>query len=839
VQSPTELGKYVLVAALGRGGMADVHLAVARGVAGFQKLVVIKRLRADVANDPSFHQLLLEEARLAARLQHGNVVQTFEVGEIDGRGFIAMEYLDGQPLHRVFTAGATLGMPMSPATTLTIVSELLGGLHYAHDLSDYDGRPLDIVHRDVSPQNVFLTYDGEVKLVDFGIAKAKLAVGNGAQTEVGILKGKVAYMAPEQIHSAVVDRRTDVFAAGIVLWELLTKRRLFASPGSTTATLQAVLAADIVPPSSFAAVGRDVDDLVMRALARPPEQRFQTAREMRDATERVLEKMGGRVRKDDLAVYVRGLFTAERARSQETVRAAMAMIATLPPSLPPASDMSTAGSRVPFPVSAPPPMPMPVTTQPLPPSPSSPLRAVAIAAAGVAAVVVIAGVVGFAARNRRQTNVDARAPASSSAAVVAAPVPRAYVLRLHGSNTIGAELVPALVEGFYKQRGAVDVSRRAGDKPQQLTVQATMPGKASPDVVEISAEGTATGFDALGRGACDVAMASRAVNDDEAAKLSALGDMRTAANEHVVALDGIAVVVHPNNRVSSLDAAAVAKLFSGETHDWSEVGGKAGPITVYARDDASGTYDSFKHLVLGKRPLLGSAKRFPASDALSDAVARDPGGIGFVGLAYTRSAKPIAIGAQGVAPMMPSAFTVTTEGYLLSRRLYLYTADKASDTALAFVTFALSPEGQKIVRAAGFVDLDVALKDKEPCGARCSPRYADVVKRARRLSLDFRFKKGTAELDTRGKRDLDRVVAFLRGRPSAKLLLLGFADSSGDPADNMKLSKDRAKQVSSELALRGVRAGVVDGFGAESPVASNGDEAGREKNRRVEVWLEE
>src|SRR5689334_3257328 len=188
------LGKYRLIAELGHGGMAEVYLAVVRGPAGFNKLVVVKQIRPQLAEDPEFLAMFLDEARLAARLSHPNVVQTNEVGQEGERHFLAMEYLDGQPLSRINQRlGPKGGLPL--VMHLRVIADLLGGLHYAHELSDYDGTPLGVVHRDVTPHNIFITYDGVVKVVDFGIAKARDAL---TLTKVGIIKGKIAYMAPEQ-----------------------------------------------------------------------------------------------------------------------------------------------------------------------------------------------------------------------------------------------------------------------------------------------------------------------------------------------------------------------------------------------------------------------------------------------------------------------------------------------------------------------------------------------------------------------------------------------------------------------------------------------------------------
>src|SRR6185437_8026107 len=239
------LGKYRLIAELGHGGMAEVYLAVVRGPAGFNKLVVIKQIRPQLAEDPEFLAMFLDEARLAARLSHPNVVQTNEVGQEGSRYFIAMEYLEGQPLNRVLhRVQKTGGIPL--ALHVKILSDVLGGLHHAHELADFDGTPLEVVHRDVTPHNVFITYDGQVKVVDFGIAKA---LNSSAETRTGVLKGKVAYMAPEQARGERCDRRADVFSVGVMLWEAATGRRLWKGVPDIT-ILQRLLAGDIPRPRS-------------------------------------------------------------------------------------------------------------------------------------------------------------------------------------------------------------------------------------------------------------------------------------------------------------------------------------------------------------------------------------------------------------------------------------------------------------------------------------------------------------------------------------------------------------------------------------------------------------
>lgn len=187
--------------------------------------------------------------------------------------------------------------------------------------------------------------------------------------------------------------------------------------------------------------------------------------------------------------------------------------------------------------------------------------------------------------------------------------------------------------------------------------------------------------------------------------------------------------------------------------------------------------------------------------------------------------------------MLPSPFTVTTEAYALSRRFYLYTGPAPKPLALELIDFVSSSDGQKVMRASGFVDLDVSLKNAEPC-EHCPAQYATLTRRARRLSLDFRFRAGTQDLDTRSTRDVTRVVAFLREHPTARILLLGFTEATRDAKGDQKRSRDLARAVDRELAARGLRASVVDGFGGEMPVAAGDGDAARAKNRRVEIWIQ-
>jgi eukaryotic-like serine/threonine-protein kinase len=280
--APPVMGKYAPFARLGHGGMADVFLAVARGPVGFNKLAVVKRLRNP--DDASRVEMFLDEARLSARLSHPNIVNTYEVGEAKGQYFLAMEYLDGQSVQAVLTNRFSKGTPLDPTIAAFIAMQTLKGLHYAHELTDYDGSSLHVVHRDVSPQNVFITYQGEVKLLDFGIAKAAL---NATHTETGVLKGKIRYMAPEQIEEKNVDRRADVFALGIVLWEMLVGRALYR--GDVSSILQRIAKEE--PPlvrTLREEISPELEAIVAKALQRDLTKRYATADAMRADLEQAL-----------------------------------------------------------------------------------------------------------------------------------------------------------------------------------------------------------------------------------------------------------------------------------------------------------------------------------------------------------------------------------------------------------------------------------------------------------------------------------------------------------------------------------------------------------------------
>jgi phosphate transport system substrate-binding protein len=413
------------------------------------------------------------------------------------------------------------------------------------------------------------------------------------------------------------------------------------------------------------------------------------------------------------------------------------------------------------------------------------------------------------------------------------------ILRLAGSNTVGAKLAPALAQEFLKQLGARDIRSLPGAKEDEESVQGVLPGAGGPVVIQISAHGSSTAFESLANQSCDIGMASRKIKPEEIGKLASLGDMSSPASEHVLGLDGIAVIVSSSNPIRALTKDQLAGIFSGTIMDWSEVGSQHGSINVYARDERSGTYDTFKSLVLGSKALVPTSKRFEDSRALSDAVAGDSEGIGFIGLPYILSAKAIAVAELGATAFQPNRLTVGTEDYPLSRRLYLYTpANPQSKYARRFVEFALSKAGQDVVGNIGFIAQNV-IAQRELVVASAPLEYRRLTEGAGRLSLDFRFLPGRTDLDNKALLDVDRVVNFLAsaGFSGNNVLLLGFSDQTGDRRANIALSQTRASIVAQEFMQRGLKPATVQGFGPDLPVASNDIDAGRERNRRVEIWL--
>jgi len=410
-------------------------------------------------------------------------------------------------------------------------------------------------------------------------------------------------------------------------------------------------------------------------------------------------------------------------------------------------------------------------------------------------------------------------------------------LRIHGSNTIGAELMPVLAESWLKNKGYNNVSRKEL-RLDELQLTGT---NAAGDqlIVEIDSHGSSTAFADLANGATDIGMASRPITPHEVKSLSGLGRLDDVKSEYVLGLDGVAVIVNPANALAKLDKTTLRKIFTGEIKDWSQVGGNAGPIHVLARDDRSGTFDTFNHLVMDEKGnLAAGAKRFESNVALSDGVAADPAAIGFTGLAYVKKNRVVAI-SDGPTAIPPTAFSVATEDYALSRRLFLYVPQKGEKSELAkeFADFTVSDKGQRMIDQVGFISQEIRA-ESAVYATDLPDEYKQFIKGAKRLSLNFRFTKGSANLDTKAQRDMGRLVVYMKHEGNRQLMLFGFSDSAEAlPMVALNLSSDRADTVADTLVHQGVSPARVRGYGSAAAVASNDTEAGRIKNRRVEVWV--
>ncbi len=465
------------------------------------------------------------------------------------------------------------------------------------------------------------------------------------------------------------------------------------------------------------------------------------------------------------------------------------------------------------------------------------------------------------------------------------PLAEKTILRIHGSNTIGENMAPEWAQRYLRSLGADEVRVVRGNDPVEKNVEGIFSQRGELLRIEIKAHGSSTSFKSLKAGAADIGMSSRRIKEEEREWFLHLGDFMTPEHEYVVALDGLAIIVNRANSLDRLTRKQVADIFAGRITDWSALGLPPGPINLYARDDKSGTFDTFQHLVLGKDKLAPHARRFESTSELSNAVAADPQAIGFCGLPYIDKSKELAIQDEGL-PIKPSPFSVSTEDYPLARRLYLYAPKHAPGShGERFLAFVLSRDGQDGVTKHGFVSLDIAsarmakapvpttavpsapaagdvlgtsaAPQPAPVQVAASPStppedplrgivftnhavgeaYRRAVLGGERLPINFRFEFGSFVLDSKAVRDLDRVAEVMKTTPGRQLVLVGFSDSVGDYGRNLELSRRRAEAVADGLRQRGVNISALVAAGEEAPVASNDDPIGRERNRRVEVWL--
>lgn len=432
-------------------------------------------------------------------------------------------------------------------------------------------------------------------------------------------------------------------------------------------------------------------------------------------------------------------------------------------------------------------------------------------------------------------------PAQSTAAT---PAPEeAVLLKLAGAATIGEALAPALAEAYLTQIGDSDVTASSGPTAGQVKVVGQRGDRR--EAILIQSSSAEDGFQRLKADDANLVMAGRRISSAERDGFASQGDMTNPDVEHVLALDALVVVVNAANGVPSLTKEQVRGVLAGNIKDWRALGGAPGPITVYAPTPQSDTGAQVAALVLNGEAQDPGAHVFANGKQVSQAVAGDPRGIGIVALPDIETARAVPIGETGSSPVAPtSKAAVSSEDYPLSYRLYLYGVPKDS-TAIAqrFVEFATGPQGQAIVDKQGLVPQGMKAQAAAVAAAAApetpAQRIKSIVGPAKKLAVDFRFNPNSSDLDLKGARDIDRVTNYLLSlhMTGDHLILVGFADNQGTPEANIGVSKKRADALAAMFSQRGLPPGKVVGFGSDLPLADNATEDGRQKNRRVEVYV--
>lgn len=406
------------------------------------------------------------------------------------------------------------------------------------------------------------------------------------------------------------------------------------------------------------------------------------------------------------------------------------------------------------------------------------------------------------------------------------------LFRISGSNTIGAHLAPSLVSTFFAAEGLTNIEEQPVGE-NEIAVSGVWNGGSRPLklVVTVAAHGSSTGFKALDLGDADLAASSRPINAGELLTLAQLGNMSDSDHEHIIAIDGLAIIVNPANPLTQLTTRQITDLFTGKIRSWKDVGGASAPVRIYARDDQSGTYDTFERLVLRGAALSSQALRFESNDLLARSVMADANGIGFVPLANVAATKALRV-SDGVAlGLAPTTLTVATEDYPLSRRLYFYAADVGSRSAAlsAFLAFVSTDAGQTVVDKVGFVAQALHPVTVEPSDAR--------LQRWQRLNLNIRFADGSSDLDNKARADVARLVEYLDQHAAGdlQLTLVGYSNPA-TLRNQATLSRLRAQNVRWALRDKGVRGKLETLAGAAVSVADPAS-INADRNRRVEVWV--
>jgi phosphate transport system substrate-binding protein len=425
------------------------------------------------------------------------------------------------------------------------------------------------------------------------------------------------------------------------------------------------------------------------------------------------------------------------------------------------------------------------------------------------------------------------------------------LFRMKGSNTVGDELAPALAASYLRELGAVgNISiSRMRNEPELIVVRGSIPGQDYPQGIIIHAKGSSYGYKELMSGSTDVALSSNPIKASEVEAFQRRGimEMNSPQAEHVVALDGIAIIVHPENPITALTESQIRDVFSGKTQDWILLGGGNAKIELFIRNSESGTRQFFSSSVMGAIPFSSRAIELSSHQALLQKVLENKNAISFVSLPYIGKSKAIAVLSEDKVPIHPYSASVAREDYPISRRLFMYTQPRMTNFfAKEFVDYCMGEKGQQVVDKSGFVSLNIAHEQKNQAfiSENLPKEYLDLVQRSEQLSINFRFEANQIRLDTRGNRDLQRLKKYIQDNKNSikSLILIGFSDNNGQSDENLRLSLVRSDRVRSELLSIGIDLTaeqiIATGFGDAKAIAPNATESGRYKNRRVEVWIE-
>jgi len=419
------------------------------------------------------------------------------------------------------------------------------------------------------------------------------------------------------------------------------------------------------------------------------------------------------------------------------------------------------------------------------------------------------------------------------------PLKKEHLLfTIQGSNTVGAQLTPNLAQGFLEILGASNIHTvNTGNNEKYVVGKYQRADQYTMLKIAISAHGSSTGFKGLLNGKADIAAASRPIKPKEKVRLHSRYKSIDGPKEIVLGIDGLAIIIHPNNPLNNLTLSQLEKIYTGKITTWKTLNGSSKKIHVKSRDAKSGTYDTFKHLILRKKKLISNAVRFESNTSLSESVSRDIDAIGFVPLASINDAKALSISDTTSTPdasspgVLPSELTVATEDYPLSRRLYFYRSSNPKYPVIvdAFLTYAESNAGQSQVKYSGFVSQQIY----------ALPSNLQEDNSWWRLNLNIRFQKDTSNLDTKANADVQRLVAFLnnKGHKFSRIRFVGYSNPINSKRDHSPLSRLRAQNVRWALRNIGVK-NRIKTIAGNSVFVADPNSIRKEKNRRVEVWVQ-